>query len=39
MAEVDTVGNDTWDYGNERFITYLPLSHIAGTVRMVIIMV
>ena len=35
MALFDTLGNDKWNYGNERLVSYLPLSHIAGTVRTV----
>ena len=34
MALVDTLGTDSFDYGDERFVSYLPLSHIAGAVRM-----
>ena len=34
MAEIDTLGTNTFNYGDERFVSYLPLSHIAGTVRM-----
>lgn len=39
MALFHTLGVDNWDYGNERVVSYLPLSHIAGTVRILIIKV
>ncbi|XP_065884226.1 long-chain-fatty-acid--CoA ligase ACSBG2-like [Dysidea avara] len=31
-AVLDTFGRDQWQFGHERVVSYLPLSHIAGTV-------
>ncbi|XP_065884225.1 long-chain-fatty-acid--CoA ligase ACSBG2-like [Dysidea avara] len=31
-ALLDTLGRDQWKFGRERVVSYLPLSHIAGTV-------
>ena len=36
MSLIDTLGANNWDYGNERVVSYLPLSHIAGAVRILI---